>query len=165
MKTTILALILFLTGLDLWAQTPPAPADSNGGADEIAGYQYNYASVTVDDLLDKVYSPLVGRTLLRAPGLPLTTTIVLKTVTPLTKTEAIGALQAVLSMNGVAVVNIGDKFVKVLPVAEAGGGGQKIDTNDVNQLPELGTYVPGGHRRRKLRDHFRGHPHPLRAGR
>ncbi|HEX3889641.1 MAG TPA: secretin N-terminal domain-containing protein [Verrucomicrobiae bacterium] len=141
MKTTTLFLILFLTGLGLWAQTPPdanAPAGSNG---EVAGYQYNYASVTVDDLLDKVYSPLVGRTLLRAPGLPLTTTIVLKTVTPLTKTEAIGALQAVLSMNGVAVINIGDKFVKVLPVDQAGGSGAKIDTNDVDQLPELGTYV------------------------
>ena len=144
MKTTTLFLILFLTGLDLWAETPPdanAPADSNGGTNEVAGYEYNYASVSVDDLLDKVYSPLVGRTLLRAPGLPLTTTIVLKTRTPLTKTEAIGALQAVLSMNGVAVINIGDKFVKVLPLDQAGGSGAKIDTNGVDQLPELGTYV------------------------
>ncbi|HEY5233966.1 MAG TPA: secretin N-terminal domain-containing protein [Verrucomicrobiae bacterium] len=148
MKTTTLFLILFLTGLDLWAQVPPAtspdanaPADSNGDTNEVAGYIYNYSSVTVDDLLDKVYSPLVGRTLLRAPGLPLTTPIVLKTVAPLTKKEAIEALQAVLSMNGVVIENIGDKFAKVLLSAEAGNGGQKIDTNDVSHLPDMGTFV------------------------
>jgi general secretion pathway protein D len=148
MKTTLLFLILFLTGLDLWAQTPPptlpdasAPADSSDDTNEVAGYIYTYESVSVGDLLDKVYSPLVGRTLLMAPGLPLTTTIVLKTAAPLTKSEAIEALQAVLSLNGVEVINIGDKFVKVLPVGDAGGAGAKIDTSDASQLPDLGTYV------------------------
>ena len=61
-----------------------------------------------------VYAKLVGRTLLRA-GLP-PAQIILKTETPLTKTEAIEALQAVLALNGIRVVNIGDKFVKVLHV-------------------------------------------------
>jgi general secretion pathway protein D len=150
MKTTTLFLILFLTGLDLWAQTPTttppganAPAVPEGGAspDEIIPPgTIDFTSATVDQVLG-VYEQLVGRTLLRAPGLPLTAPIVLKTMTPLTKTEAIEALQAVLSMNGVAVINIGDKFVKVLPVDQAGGSGAPLDTNSASQLPDLGTVV------------------------
>jgi general secretion pathway protein D len=136
MKTTTLALILTLTGLNLWAQTPPpAPAGTNA---EAAGYTYDFPGVDVEQIL-KIYSDLVGRTLLRS-GLPAAT-ITLKTQSPLTKTEAIEALQAVLSLNGIVVENIGDKFVKVLPVDQAGGGGQKMDTADASQLPELGTYV------------------------
>jgi general secretion pathway protein D len=61
-----------------------------------------------------VYAQLVGRTMLRA-GLP-SAQIILRTETPLTKTEAIQALQAVLALNGIALVNVGDKFVKVLPI-------------------------------------------------
>jgi general secretion pathway protein D len=150
MKTTTLFLILFLSGLDLWAQVPPAtPPGANAPAvpesgppsDEIIPPgTIDFTSATVDQVL-LVYEQLVGRTLLRAPGLPLTTPIVLKTMTPLTKTEAIEALQAVLSMNGVVVIPIGDKFVKVLPTGDAGGSGGKIDTNDVSQLPDLGPYV------------------------
>ena len=71
----------------------------------------NFQGVDVSQVLE-VYAKLVGRTLLRA-GLP-SASIVLKTETPLTKSEAIEALQAVLSLNGISVVNIGDKFVKVL---------------------------------------------------
>ncbi len=73
----------------------------------------NFQGVDVSQVLE-VYSKLVGRTLLRA-GLPQAS-IILKTETPLTKTEAIEALQAVLSLNGISVVNVGDKFVKVLHV-------------------------------------------------
>ena len=82
---------------------------------------------------------LVGRTLLRA-GLP-SAQIILRTETPLTKTEAIQALQAVLALNGIALVNVGDKFVKVLPVDQANSAGAKIQHGDANQLPDMGSYV------------------------
>jgi general secretion pathway protein D len=146
MKTTLFFLILFLTGLGLWAQTPPtspdanAPADSNpgGGTNEITPYVFDFEGVDVKQVL-KIYSGMVGRTLLMAQ--PPSGSIVLVTQSPLTKAEAIEALQAVLSLNGIEVINIGDKFVKVLPPADAGGSGAKIDTSDASQLPELGTYI------------------------
>lgn len=205
MKTTTLFLILFLTGLDLWAQTPPpnfpainatnrpanlrrlptrraatndpaalqsAPISPASGAafapatppsaapssaispsipgttassannsppeEMIPAGNINFQGVDVSQVLE-VYAQLVGRTLLRA-GLP-SASIVLKTETPLTKTEAIEALQAVLALNGVAVVNIGDKFVKVLPVEQAGGSGAELDNTSAADLPELGSYV------------------------
>ena len=93
----------------------------------------------VNDVL-KVYSGLVGRTLLRAgqiSGGP----IVLETQSPLTKTEAIEALQAVLALNGISVINIGEKFVKVLPVDQANSAGAEFNTSDASKLPDLGTYV------------------------
>ncbi|MGA2241437.1 MAG: secretin N-terminal domain-containing protein [Verrucomicrobiota bacterium] len=98
----------------------------------------NFQGVDVSQVLD-VYAQLVGRTMLRA-GLP-SAQIILRTETPLTKTEAVQALQAVLALNGIALVNVGDKFVKVLPIDQANSAGAKIDRSDANQLPEMGSYV------------------------
>jgi general secretion pathway protein D len=190
MKTTTLALILFLTGLDLWAQTMPvirtttnrvhaatagnvpaattppalpalvatpatpavpatAPAPIAAGPDAAASNapapeemipagNINFQGVDVSQVLE-VYAKLVGRTLLRA-GLP-TAQIILKTETPLTKTEAIEALQAVLSLNGISVINVGDKFVKVLQSDQAGTAGAAFSDDSSSQLPDLGAYV------------------------
>jgi general secretion pathway protein D len=173
MKTTTFILILFLTGLDLWAQNtptvrqvprriqattnapaalppmpgvPPAattqsPADSTNSMppEETvpAGY-INFQGVDVSQVLE-VYAQLVGRTLLRA-ALP-SASIVLKTETALTKSETIEALQAVLALNGISVINVGDKFVKVLPVDQANSAGAEFNNSDASQLPDLGTYV------------------------
>ncbi len=191
MKTTTLLLILFLTGLNLWAQTMPvirqttnrvpaatpnngpaampatpvvpapaalpaapaipaaAPAAPAAAPDDTANAapppeemipagNINFQGVDVSQVLE-VYAKLVGRTLLRA-GLPQAS-IILKTETPLTKTEAIQALQAVLALNGISVINIGDKFVKVLPVDQAGTAGASFSDATASQLPDLGTYV------------------------
>jgi general secretion pathway protein D len=122
--------------------TPAATAASSAGGaapeKEVAGYSYNFPGVDVNQVLE-VYANLVGRTLLRA-GLPQAS-ITLKTQTPLTRTEAIEALQAVLGLNGIVVVNIGDKFVKVMPPDQAGTGGGSLDSTDAAHLPDLGTYV------------------------
>jgi general secretion pathway protein D len=194
MKTTTLALILFLTALDLLAQTnmpahhrprmygarltnaipdeavpanpAPAPATPGSPADSglpgtqtatpsaananaapasaappeemIPAGNINFQGVDVSQVLD-VYAKLVGRTLLRA-GLP-SASIVLKTETPLTKAEAIQALQAVLALNGISVVNIGDKFVKVGTVEQANTFGAEFNDATASQLPDLGAYV------------------------
>jgi general secretion pathway protein D len=163
-------LILLLTASALWAQMPgfpPAPAaprrpggglrnnaaqnnaalnntmQNNNAAPEnsqemIPPGLIDFQGVDVSQVLE-VYAQLVGRTLLRA-GLP-SAQIVLKTETPLTKAEAIQALQAVLALNGIAVINVGDKFVKVLPTSDAGTAAEQFNTNDFNSLPELGSYT------------------------
>ena len=132
--------------------TPPAPLPPAASApaalrraraskppeEMIPAGNINFQGVDVNQVLD-VYAQLVGRTLLRA-GLPAAQ-IILRTETPLTKTEAIQALQAVLALNGIALVNVGDKFVKVLPVDQANSAGAKIDHGDASQLPEMGSYV------------------------
>jgi general secretion pathway protein D len=173
MKTILVTLILVVTGLQLWAQTPGLPAPPAvrrlprlGGTNTQATlprYQQpgltqptpanaapaqpeemipegtiNFQGVDVSQVLD-IYAKLVNRTLLRA-NVP-NATIVLKTQTPLTKSEAIQALQAVLALNGIAVVNIGDKFVKVGPVDQANGFGAEFNSTSATNLPNLGSYI------------------------
>ena len=92
----------------------------------------------VNQVLD-IYADLVGRTLIRGPVPPAT--ITLQTQSPLTKSEAIEALQAVLALNGITFVNIGDKFAKVVTPELAVGAGGTIDTTDAANLPEMGPYV------------------------
>jgi general secretion pathway protein D len=123
-------------GVDPANSAPPAAPKPP--EEMIPAGNINFQGVDVSQVLD-VYAKLVGRTLLRA-GLPAAQ-IVLRTETPLTKSEAIQALQAVLALNGIALVNVGDKFVKVLPVDQANSAGAKIDHGDANQLPEMGSYV------------------------
>jgi general secretion pathway protein D len=104
---------------------------------------YIFPGVPVDQLLD-IYSGLVHRTILRAttgPGaIPKDATIVLQTERDLTDTEAIEALETVLGMNGITIVNIGDKFAKVVAEAQAGQEGGLLSTN-TNSLPEAGKMV------------------------
>jgi general secretion pathway protein D len=185
MKTKILALVLAVSGLELWAQTPSIPSPGGGvprrpmmrfggtnGAVTQPRYPFapayapataptnppptpsappappeetlpagmiNFESADVNQVLN-VYADLVGRTLLRSASLPAGQ-IVLKTKTALTKSEVIQALQAVLAINGVAVVNIGDKFVKVLPVDQANAAGGPLDNSSATNLPNLGSYI------------------------
>ncbi|HEX5398456.1 MAG TPA: secretin N-terminal domain-containing protein [Verrucomicrobiae bacterium] len=122
--------------------TPGARAASAAGASaretEPASIDLTFKDADIRGVLD-FYAKLVNRTLLMGP--PPSGTITLNTESPLTKSEAIEALQAVLGMNGVVLVNIGDKFVKVLPPNEAGAAGGAINNTPENQLPDLGGYV------------------------
>ena len=120
------------------ATTPEAGASSDnagGPGGEGAGYSYDFQGVDVSQVLD-IYAELVGRTLIRGP-VPAAT-IILQTQTPLTKSEAIEALQAVLALNGIAVVNIGDKFVKVLPAGRRRSGRGGSTTPTMTQFAEPG---------------------------
>ena len=99
----------------------------------------DFASADIGQVLT-IYSKLVNRTILRPATLPAAT-IVLKTQTDLTKQEAIQALDAVLALNGIAMIPVSEKFVKALPNAQANAAGASISTNVASALPELGSYV------------------------
>ena len=59
----------------------------------------------------------------------------------MTKSEAIQAFQAVLALNNISLINIGDKFVKALPSDQANGAGAALDYSTATDLPEMGSYV------------------------
>ena len=99
----------------------------------------DFRQADLNQVLD-IYSSLVNRTVLRPATLPAPT-VTLKTQTLLTKKEAIQALEAVLALNGITMVNVGDKFVKALPEAQSITAGARFDTNSAAHLPELGQYV------------------------
>lgn len=111
-----------------YASNPPA--GSAGGEETIAPGLIDFEGVELSQVLD-IYAKLTDRTVLRG-ALP-EKQIIFKQQTPLTKTEAIQALQQVLALNGVSLVNVGDKFVKAVPSAQAGTMGSQIDQS--NDLP------------------------------
>ena len=113
--------------------TPSAPEEI------IPAGTINFPSADLNQVLD-VYAGLVNRTILRPANLGAPQ-ITLKTQTPLTKKEAIQALDAVLALNGISVINIGDKFAKVVPAAQANTEGGARDLRDASELPDLGQYV------------------------
>lgn len=133
------------------AATPPAEArraasETDTNDPNAAIYDFDFPSIPVEQLLDTFYAPMVNRTLLMASvgpsALPANATITLKTQHPLTKKEAIVALEAVLGMNGITIIPIGDKFAKVVTEATAGHQGDEISTNDsVTNLPVAGKFV------------------------
>lgn len=113
---------------------PATPAEPVLRAGEI-----DFSQATLDQLLD-LYADLVNRTVLKAPNLAAGA-INLKSQTDLTKSEAIQAIESILAMNQVTLINVGEKFVKAVPVAQSGTVGAPFSTNDDKDLPEEDRYV------------------------
>jgi general secretion pathway protein D len=99
----------------------------------------NFRAVDLNDVLT-LYAELVGKTILRPTSLPAVV-VTLKTQTPLTKPEAVQALEAVLALNGISIIPAGEKFVKVVPSANANQAGAALNEQKAKDLPELGSYV------------------------
>ncbi len=120
-------------GATLSGGAPAKPAEQIIPAGEI-----NFPDIPIEQVMD-VYAMLVERTILRAPLPPVR--ITLKTQTPLTRTEAIQALKSVLAMNNITMIDVGDKFVKAVPVNLAPGQGQPFNSREYHQLSEADEYV------------------------
>lgn len=99
----------------------------------------DFRGADLNQVLD-LYAMLRQRTILRAANLA-SPTFVLKTQTPLTKSEAIKALDAMLGMNGIAIIDIGDKFSKAAPSANAGQMGAGFSNLRASQLPDMGQFL------------------------
>jgi general secretion pathway protein D len=117
----------------------PAAGNNTPPEEMIPAGMINFPAMDLNQVL-QVYADLVHRTILRPTTLPAPT-ITLKTQTELTKREAMQAFDAVLAMNGIAMINVGDKFVKAVPMAQANQEGAAFSKLDPSALPELGQYV------------------------
>ncbi len=127
------------------ATTPPSAANgahavTNAAPDPLLpALSINFRGVPVDKVLE-VYADFVGRTLLRSPTINGQTLFTLVNQTPLTKTEIIHAMDAELAMNNIAMIPIGDKFIKVVPLTDAKAVGGTIDSMNKSVLPEFGPF-------------------------
>jgi len=70
------------------------------------------------DMLWTMYSEITGRTLLLAPKLPRDN-VTLKNQSELSVEMTLRAIEAVLSMHGVALIKEGDEFLRVVPISKA----------------------------------------------
>ncbi|MEQ2005621.1 MAG: secretin N-terminal domain-containing protein [Limisphaerales bacterium] len=93
----------------------------------------------LDQVLDN-YSELAGRTILRPANLPQVA-ITFKAQSKLTVKETLQALDSLLSLNGIAVIPTGEKFLTVVPTAGANLEGAAFNTNNSAELPEAGQYI------------------------
>lgn len=102
-------------------EEPARPVESAGSQDLIS---LNFRDAPIEQLL-QFYSEQVNRILLRAQGLP-GGTITLKSDTRLSRRDALDAIESVLAMNQVALVPMGEKFLKVVPIGNVRGEGMKL---------------------------------------
>jgi len=98
----------------------------------------NFPGAPLETALD-LYAGLVRRVLLR-PATLAGGPINLK-FTDLTRDEAIEALNAVLALNGISVLPVGEKFVKVVPSQQAVLEGIQASDMPADQFSELGQFV------------------------
>jgi general secretion pathway protein D len=123
-------------------QTNLLAGGTNGPAGEeiIPAGVIRFQAADLNSVLD-VYAELVQRTILRPASLP-DAKITLKSQTPLTRSEAIRALEAVLNMNQITLINVGEKFVKVVTEAQAFKEAKAAsDSHEVAAMDDLGPFV------------------------
>ena len=101
----------------------PEPAPGSAGEKLI---QLNFKDAPLDQVLEFA-ADLLGRTLIKSPG--LNATITLKSQSRLSIKEGLQAIETVLSMNNVSLVPMGDKFLKVVQTAAARQEGMPILLN------------------------------------
>jgi len=96
------------------AQPPITVVQTASGEDMIDGFKLSDADI---DSVLSLLEMLTGKTIIRPSALPsVPYTIHIKR--PLPRSEAIQALETVLSVNGIGVAPMGDKFLKVVALAQ-----------------------------------------------
>jgi len=109
------------------AQTSaPAP----GGSESVGIIDFEGAPVQA--VLD-YYARLTKRSIIAAPN--LAGVIRFRSQTELTRAEALQALDSVLAINGISVIPMGEKFLKVVQSPAAKQEGIRITTGDAVDLP------------------------------
>jgi len=112
---------------------PPLPPPTKATLDII-----EFQNTPVTAVLE-YYARLTGRSIISAPN--LTATITFRSQTRLTLEEALQALDSVLAMNGITVVPMGEKFLKVVPSTTAKPEGVPILLPEGRSLPPGDTLV------------------------
>lgn len=130
----VVGCLLALAPSTVRAQTPSSPFE-----DEELVPRLKFNNATVDIVLDD-FAEKTARTLLKAPGVPRVN-ISLKSEGELTLDEYLQAIETVLSMNGIALLPVGDKFLKVVPVKQAREEAMPIGIGLVEQRAETDRLV------------------------
>jgi general secretion pathway protein D len=123
----------------------PSPGGANTnmivkGADEdiFPPGMIRFLDLDLSQVLE-IYAEWTGRTILRAANLPALK-ITLRAQTPLTRREAVQALESVLAMNQITTVPIEDKFVKVVTATTAGNAGME-PVQSIENIARFGPFT------------------------
>ena len=111
------------------APEPTAAKPAAPGEAESAEYFLKFFNAPVDQIFEK-YSELTTRVILRPVSLTGSITII--NYSPLTRTEAIQALDGALALNNIAMIPQGEKFVKAVPLTQAPREGSEMTKPPAN---------------------------------
>ena len=156
MKTIHLVVLLFVGAFALQAQpaaAPPVPPPATfappavpvvavpgpGGEKVIPKGMLRLEAAPLDQALN-FFAELVGRTLIRPAVLP-NVSINFRAQTDLTHAEAVEALTTLFAANDIAVLPVGEKFVKAVPAANAMKEGSPFSPLEWVHLPEADTFT------------------------
>lgn len=131
---------LLLAGLCLRSAAAPAPVSATEPRNVSSATESVGPLILRDESIDQVLALLekwTGKTILRPQALP-TATITLSLKGSITKDEAIRALETLLSLNGIAITPLDDKFLKVTPLALAKSEAPELIDGSTLSLPASG---------------------------
>lgn len=97
--------------------------DISDAFDDEVLVRLKYENIDVDEVL-KQYSDWTGRALMKAPDIP-SVKISLKCPRRIPLREALLAIEGILGMHGIALLPLGDKFLKVVPIGIARQAGME----------------------------------------
>lgn len=133
----ILRLTLLLSlGLMGAARLPAQPEPAAAPATEAMVGPIRFGDITVDAALEML-ERWSGRTVLRPSGLPATS-LSFSLNQKVTREEARRVLESLLTLNGIAVTPLGDKFLKVVPLNLARTEAPELLEGSTLDLPPSG---------------------------
>lgn len=112
-RPLLLFAFLILPAVAIRAQIAPAPAGSAPSAEATIG-PIKFGDITIDAALEML-ERWSGRTVLHPAGLPATS-LSFSLNEKVTRAEAREALETLLTLNGIAVTPLGNRFLKVMPL-------------------------------------------------
>jgi type II secretory pathway component GspD/PulD (secretin) len=157
MKTSLLLAsltVLIAVASNVFAQAPPAakPPSNTAEARTLSSFDLpdaneeripraaiKFESIDVGEVL-KLYQEISGRSIIRAATVP-NAAVSFVNQTPLTRTEALQALDNVLAAQGITMIYLGTKYVKAVPAKEAPGEAGPVIELAPEHLPESSSYL------------------------
>ncbi len=124
------------------ASPTPLPTLSNPAGlrqAESAEFSFKFYNTPVDQIFEE-YSEITGRTVLRSASLAATPVTII-TASPLTRKEAIQALDGALALNNISMIKQGEKFVKAVLATEAPLHGAAISKLQDGEYPDAEQFV------------------------
>jgi general secretion pathway protein D len=121
------------------AQPSAADATNVSAATERAEHILKFNNAPPDQIFEK-YSELTGRTVLRPAALPAAAVTII-TYSPLTREEAIRAIDGALALNNITMIKQDEKFVKAVPSAQAPPEGAAISHKKADELPDAEQFL------------------------
>lgn len=122
-----------ITARSFTPDSPIQPAGTNAEGEEL--YTLNLKDAPLDLLLEN-YSRMTGRTMIKAPGVNGTFTFkayVSNGRSELTRAEMIQAMDALLTMNNISLVPLGNRFYRVVPIGNAPNEGMVLTEAELLQ--------------------------------